>query len=370
MKWAAVYLFLIALFLGHYWLTGQAVYGDGRYYWGVARSIWIDHNLDLTNELRHHYSPVSNNTFAENIDPSPMHEDEKKQSFFLPIGTSIAWLPWMAVGEVFAKVKNGYSDAYQITAGLGTVIYALAGLFLVYKLAGWRATVAILLATNLVYYAGWDVLNSHAVSFMLAAMFLYVWKKTNNAWLLGALIGLMTTVRTQDLVFGILLLGRKNKLAMLGGFGLAIAPQLLHLPYSGWRGFDWLRPHIWGMLTNAKTGIIWTSPILVAGWWGLRKLAWPLRLAVLAQFYVVASWNAWDQAAAYGPRMLISSYPIVALGIDKINISKKLLLFFVCLNLVMLLRWQLWIKEPTVDMGRVTRERAVQKIRQLIYWGR
>lgn len=137
MKWLVVGGLLMSLFLGHYWLVGQAVYGDGRYYWAVARSMWIDHDLDLTNELRHHYSPVSNNTFYEQIDPAPMHEDERKQAFFLPIGTSIAWLPWMAVGGAVAPVKNGYSDAYQMSVGLGAVIYALIGLFLVYKMTGW-----------------------------------------------------------------------------------------------------------------------------------------------------------------------------------------------------------------------------------------
>lgn len=369
MKWLVLWVMLAGLFLGHYWLVGQAVYGDGRYYWAVARSLWIDHDLDLTNELRHHYSPVSNNVFLEDIDPSPMHEDERRMAFHLPIGVSIAWLPWMAVGELFAKIKNGYSDTYQITTGLGVVVYVTAGLYLVSKLTNWRTTMMILLATNLVYYAGWDTLNSHPVSFMLAAMFLYVWKKSNKPWLMGALIGLMTTVRTQDAIFGIMLLGKKNKLIMLAGFLVAIAPQLLHLPYWGGQGFDWLRPHFWGILTNLKTGIIWSSPILLTGWWGLRKMAWPLRLVVLAQLYIVASWNAWDQAAAYGPRMLISSYPIVALGINKINISKKLLLFFVLLNLIMLCRWQLWIKDETVDMGISTRSRAVEKInRSVLYW--
>ncbi|TSC85283.1 MAG: Uncharacterized protein G01um101416_974 [Microgenomates group bacterium Gr01-1014_16] len=389
--------------MGHYWLVGQGAYGDGRFYWAVARSIWIDHDLDLTNELRHHYSPKSNNTFYEYIDPSPMHEDEKKQAFFLPIGTSLAWLPWMVMGEAVAPVKNGYSDAYQIAAGFGSVIYAVVGLFLVYKLTNWWTAMAILLATNLVYYAGWDALNSHPVSFMLAAMFVFVWSKTKNAFLLGALLGMMTAVRTQDAVFGVMLLGRKDKLAMLMGFGLAMAPQLYiwqhfynwQIPYWGTgQNFNWLRPQIWGVLINAKTGILWTAPILLAGWWGLRKLAWPLRLAVLLQFYVVASWNAWDQAAAYGPRMLISSYPIVALGIAKslryltldpspdpgegnqkegifFGEGKKkvlVLIFLGVLNLAMITRFHLWVKDPTVDIGEVTRTRAVQKIRQLIYW--
>jgi len=67
MKWAGVGVVLVGMFLGHFWLVGQAVYGDGRYYWAAARSMWIDHDLYLKNELRHHYSPVSNNTFFENI---------------------------------------------------------------------------------------------------------------------------------------------------------------------------------------------------------------------------------------------------------------------------------------------------------------
>lgn len=368
MKWVAVGGLLVNLFLGHYWLVGQAVYGDGRYYWAVARSLLIDHDLDLKNELRHHYSPTSNNVFFEKIDESPIHEDESKQAFFLPIGTSLAWLPWMAIGGIVAPVKNGYSDAYQIATGLGAVIYALIGLFLVYKLVGWGATGAILLATNLVYYAGWDVLNSHAISFMLAAMFLYVWMKNKNSFLLGALLGMMTVVRTQDVVFGAMLLGQKNKLAMLAGFILAMAPQLGHLPYSSGLNFDWLRPHVWGVLTNPKTGVVWTSPILLAGWWGMRKLGWQLKLAVLLQFYVVASWNAWDQAAAYGPRMLISSYPIVAMGVSKIKMSKIVLMFLIILNFFMISRFHLWVKNPTVDMGVTTRERAIEKVNRFFRW--
>lgn len=238
---------------------------------------------------------------------------------------------------------------------------------------------AILLATNLVYYAGWDVLNSHAVSFVLAAMFLYVWVKTKSSLLLGALLGMMISVRTQDAVFGILLLTRQNKIRAIFGVAIAMLPQLWiwqhfynwQIPYLGTgQNFDWFGPHIWGVLTNVKTGIIWTSPIVLVGWWGLRKLAWPLKLAVLAQIYVVASWNAWDQAAAYGPRMLISGFPIVALGLNRVRKSWWVLAVLVVLNLAMIVRFHLWIKEPTVDMGVETKVRAVQKIRQLIYWGR
>ncbi len=45
-------------FLLHYWIVGQAVYGDGIYYYAYTRSLYKDHDLNFSNEFSHSYNYI------------------------------------------------------------------------------------------------------------------------------------------------------------------------------------------------------------------------------------------------------------------------------------------------------------------------
>lgn len=69
----------------------------------------------------------------------------------------------------------------------------------------------------------------------------------------------------------------------------------------------------------------------------------------ITEYYLIASWYAWDQAASYGIRMLITIFPLAAVGIayvieKAVNKFSYKLVFFVgvilfIFNVVMIIRF-------------------------------
>ncbi len=119
----SVFFILLSLFLFEYKIVGQAVYGDGRYYWAFTRSLYFSQNIDISDEMDHYYSPKNNNT-ATYFGHIPAQADKTKlitHSFSL--GISLFWLPFYLIADIvvligqalgFPVVRNGYSDVYQI----------------------------------------------------------------------------------------------------------------------------------------------------------------------------------------------------------------------------------------------------------------
>ncbi len=427
--------FLAAIFIFHYFLAGQAVYGDGIYYWSYVRSIYIDHDLALNDEISHHYDHLHNNMNVTNLIPK---EDVERIAleYHLPFGVSLGWLPFFAIGDGIARIAhflnktvvlNGYSDIYQISVGIGNILYMLGGLYAVYLLlkkyfsekVAVITTALLFFTTDLFYYGSWDVINSHPFSFFLSSILVYFFfckftYKWNQWILLGALIGGLILTRTQEVVFGIFLLGALLKywltdkevifkklqnliiFGLLGFLGVVLItfPQLLLLqyvyhglfnsPYVLQGSFHFLTPQLLGVLINSKTGLLFTSPSVVVGVIGLILLAKQKKyigvtgLALfLLEYYVIASWLFWDQAASYGIRMLIATLPIVALGLGYVikNTAKRfsyklayvvgVLLFF--FNVAMIVRFEFFVKTVTIDGVAVTRIEAQKKLNQIFH---
>src|SRR5690242_13769052 len=96
MRWLllGITLLLITSFLLEYKVVGQAVYGDGRYYFAITRSLYFSRNIDVSDEMAHHYSPDSNNTPAYfGHDPS-FAEKTKVVTNSFSLGVSLIWLPF------------------------------------------------------------------------------------------------------------------------------------------------------------------------------------------------------------------------------------------------------------------------------------
>ena len=97
--------------------------GDGREYFSQLHSVFIDHDLDLSNEVRDFGSQ----------DPS-----------IFPFGSVILWMPFYLLAHLWLGVRNafgggfprdGYFYPYQMAIGLGTLTFGFAGLILIYKVA-------------------------------------------------------------------------------------------------------------------------------------------------------------------------------------------------------------------------------------------
>jgi hypothetical protein len=426
---------LLAGFLFHYWLDGQAVYGDGIYYWMLTRSIGIDHDAKLNNEVAHNYDWAGNNTREKQ---PPVPKDTKQLqllAFHLPVGPGLFFLPWFFLGDGVAHsiaffnpnvLTNGYSDTYQITVGIGVLVYFMIGLISVFRLLkkfypphiSWMAILFVLFSSDLFYYSSLDILNSHAISFMLSSLVIYLLYQfyripsSRLAFVIGLLYGSQVITRTQDAlfivcivtVFSFTLIKNKFVRSIKGvtfavlfilGTTITMSPQLavwdiiyggiFNVPYAGANhAFDFLHPHLIGLLINPHTGILFFSPVLLFCIYGMyyliktkagNMLGVAGLLTIIVEYYLIASWGAWYQAESYGVRMLISCMPFFMLGlgalIKKFEQYKKTILSLctalIIVNLAGILIFQLVLKNPTIDMGHTTKQVHLQKLYHLFH---
>ncbi len=340
-------LFLILLiafftiFTFHNSIVGTSIYGDGIYYYTIARSIAIDRDLKFENE----YSFF-------NIQQSKTNTGYFANKY--PPGVSLFWsIPLYILHVVFGG--NGYSTFYQHAIGFITILFSFLGLYYLKKLlenyfssnASLYSLLGLILTTNLLFYISVDVINSHLYSFSLSCIYFYLLlqkkQKTNKIWFfIGLISGLLGLARTQDLLFfivSILILffeknGNSKKIIFLSllllGLIIGFLPQiifwkiiygtLLISPYLN-EGFNFLKPQILGVLFNKDTGLfLWTPAYLFAviGLFYLKSKNTIIKrvafFTFISQFYLVSSWSSWNQGGSFGVRMLISSLPILSFG--------------------------------------------------------
>lgn len=335
MERKAFLFILIVYILGfslHALYLKQTVYGDGIFYYSWVRSIIVDHDVNFANEYAH---------FHTSQPSTPLNLPGNKYS----VGPSLLWSPWFVWTHLLAR-GTGYELVYQFVVGLSSVFYAYIGLLLLYRLLIRRfgktvslaSAVAIAGATNLLFYGSLDTVNSHAVSFFAAVLFLtFLFQKSKNWLLIGAALGLVTLVRTQDIILGLLVvpyLQKKYIYQFFIGLFLLFLPQLIAWqllygkfwisPYLGsTEGFNFLHPQIPGVLFSPENGLFLWTPMVLIGFVGLgiKRDGFLLKLMaiiVLLQLYLVASWSTWWQGASYSGRMFVSILPFIAFGIANI----------------------------------------------------
>ena len=281
----------------------KTVYGDGIYYYAWLRSVAVDHDINFRNDYGH----------AGNI---------------YSVGPAILWSPGFL--WIHSLIRgDGTSFPYQITVGLMSVGYAIVGLLLLLRLVKNRLVVfAIAFATNLFFYGSLDTVNSHALSFFAATLFLsFVFQKRKSWFLIGFSLGLMSSIRSQDFLYVLLLFPGMRILHFVLGFFAAFLPQLAawQLLYGRFwispyldrgYGFDFLHPKILEVLFSPNNGLFLWTPITLLGIIGLvLAKRFILLFLFAAQLYLIASWTTWWQGASYSGRMFISVLPVVAVGL-------------------------------------------------------
>ncbi|HEY2824563.1 MAG TPA: hypothetical protein VGI83_03365 [Gemmatimonadales bacterium] len=363
----------VGLMVVRFALTRTLVAGDSAWYFSAARSLLVDHDLDLANEYQHFANDVSprsgNKRITAVLNPDPR---TGRLAPGYSLGTSLAVLPFMALVQVVVR-GDGYGAAYQLAAGIGSALWGFLGLLLLWRLGpsaigrevattGIRgepgdpallATLTIWLGTPLVYYMTIEPLMSHAISVFATTALLMVWLQSRDQpgvarWaLMGALGGFATIVRYQDAVFCLVpvldavlsgalrrdprrtLLGLVAFAAAASGFvGVQLYANAFYFGspwitgYPALAEFHWLRPSLFTALFSLHAGLITFAPVTLlclAGLYQLtreRRLVGALLISVLVlQVYVTAAWLVPDQGAAFGNRMLLSCTPILALGL-------------------------------------------------------
>jgi hypothetical protein len=350
---------------------GQLLHGwDAQFYYAQARSLVIDGDLDITNDLALAPDQGPLGEPSGDLRRLPRREGGQVVNKYPP-GLSLLEVPWLALGRLLRTGweratggpldgQPGYSDLEITTVGFGLLLYASIGLTLLVALvtpvsgSEWRAAVAVALTwlgTSLLYYTAVFPFMAHGAGFALVVLTLWLSKRlaeaerpTVRAFVaVAASVGFLFLVRPQQVLL-LLFLGpwlirpaqripvRRLLLPLL--VFLALASLLVVFNYlqtdrwtvsgyaAGGEGFDWLHPRADLVLWSPERGLLWMSPLVVLAALGYATrrvwrspLAGVLLLHALTQVYLIAAWSSPAQGDSFGARMWCECVPFVALGV-------------------------------------------------------
>jgi len=371
---ALVIVFLLTLPLVNPWVRGDGVgyyayihalliRGDLRFEneWLAANPSFASRRVDQSGHLRPDlYTPTGYVANAWSVGPSILWAP-----FLVPVHAAVILLNSLG-GNIAA---DGFSTPYVVTMALATAFYGFLGIFFSYELAksyfgeSWAflAALGIWFASALPVYMYFNPSWSHAHSAFAVSLFLWYWHRTRNArttrqWiLLGLLAGLMTNVYYPNAVLLLVPLLESlaryweairqqpagwsafrrlfvNNLVFVAVGGLAFLPTLIsrkiiygsafHSGYHDLAKWQWAKPVLWQALFSSNHGLLAWTPILIPAVLGLfllrrhdKELATYLIVALLAFYYLIASYPTWHGIASFGNRFFISLTSLFVLGL-------------------------------------------------------
>ncbi|MFQ5672336.1 MAG: tetratricopeptide repeat protein [Nitrospinales bacterium] len=351
---------------GYYFAT-QIDPGDDTGYYAYLRSGFFDGDFDFINERN--YAHVEKFTPTGYV----FNNWQIGQSIlFLPfflLGHFVA-LIYNKLG--YAVSVDGYSPPYYLATALASQTYLFAGLLFLFNIVrerfrpfiAWTAVMAIWLGSPLIYYTFIRQRMAHTAEFFLAAVFLWFWLKERTSEdnykhaIMGGILGFLCMVRLLDVAFLALYLAdqiflvqsRKNlplsrKVKILfvragcfgGFFVLMLLPQFLawhqlngvslparHIAFAerGLAAFS-LSPFLVKLLSlflSTRWGLMLAAPVMVLGLIGTflgngisRQLRFGFGVYLSFLFLMIILYP--EDAASYSQRHLISSLPVLALGL-------------------------------------------------------
>ncbi|MCC6999743.1 MAG: hypothetical protein IT370_34390 [Deltaproteobacteria bacterium] len=332
---------------------------DARYYYSYLPSMFLDGDLDLSNQYR----------WVGNY----YHETEtatKKVGNSFGIGPAIFHAPFFLVGYSIdlargARRDGGGAATLRITM-YASFLWTFTGMVLAYFLcrrglgafASAMGTIAVFAGGPLLYYAIRQPGYSHPVAVAAAAAFVLAWDATRDrrslrGWVLcGVLAGATALARPQNAIWSLLLvldagfvalplLWRKEwpaALRALPGPALGAAAALLvFLPqmlawrslYGSWltvpQGPGFMR---WGesrwveTVFSSRNGLLPYAPILVLAFVGFgvlirrhRRVGLSLLAIVFAQAYVNGAVWDWWAGGSFGGRRYDAAMVAFSLGL-------------------------------------------------------
>jgi hypothetical protein len=353
--YVAVLLVLVPLL--HF--RGYRLRGDGLWYYSYAHSLAFDGDIDLANEYR-------GLGIDHNSGSLPVRETGRAR-FTYPVGAPLLWVPFVEVGHLGVWLRNaygietaydGFSDPYFHAVALANLLFGWAGMLVCDRLLRhwfppWVSFLAVTGAVTgsfLAWYLTYHAIYTHALTFLLASVFLKKWidgpKDVAGYARLGLVLGLAACVRWQNLVFAILpawnLLGelvrRRFATAFASGLAFAATSFLGLLPQLvSWKiifdrfyvgvplGPDYVRlgdPFLSEILFSSRHGLFSWSPVLLLSAIGFvgfvkraRRVGLLLAAVAVIVWYVNSSVADWWGGGSFGGRRFDSVLPIFALGL-------------------------------------------------------
>ena len=364
----------LAFIYGRRLPAGKPVRSDGMGYYLYLPAVLLDHDVTMERTLKrssaetlemHQINCCREQGIVASVRRVPPHQHYLDK---YAIGEAIMLVPFFVTADALAyatgATRDGFSWPYQATAAAGGLTYALLGLLVLgIFLQRWfsRTTtaltlLAVALGTNLLHYATYDAVSSHAFAFFLVAALLQLTFRVAErprpvtAVALGGAAGLLAAVRPTDavvLVVPVLIAARRLRvrsrqtcvvrrdlslLALgLGAFFVCVLPQLVYwhaitgkwLVYTyGGEHLQLLHPHLLDVLFSVRKGLFFWTPLLLLAVAGLPLLArfapgvlLPVAVYLGIHTWVVASWNTWWYGGSFGQRPFVESLPAFALGL-------------------------------------------------------
>ena len=199
---------LLAALIALVYARDSFIYPDNVAYFAYLPAIWKTHNLDMFAEF------TKCGSFLPMILPVGMTSMGYVVNVW-PVGCAFMWSPLYVLSLPFHD-----EILSAISADFTCALIGLLTLFLLYRsLIRLQSTPYVSLALTLITYLGTPLFyytlfckNSHALTAGLAAVFLTYWLRTRSdpqplRWcFLGLLLGVMTSVRPQEILFGWILL--------------------------------------------------------------------------------------------------------------------------------------------------------------------
>jgi hypothetical protein len=336
-------------------------YADAPYYYGWAPTLFLDHDVDFTNQYRE-----TKNWYR--FGPTP----RKKPGNVFGAGPGIlsapVFLPAHAVAVAAGERRDGFSTIEQVATLWLSVLLSVLALVFPYRIAarrldargaGLAAAVLVFAAGPVVYYAVRQPGYAHPYATFFAAWLVDAWDasfdrpRTARTWaLLGAVFGLAVLARPQLATWAVLFAfaavddvrrrrpggGARPVARMAGRWALGaavalacVAPQFLvwkalygayYVVPQGSGFMRWDAPAWSEVLWSSRNGLFPWAPLyafaalgLLGGMRRSPRLFGALVLAVAAQVVVNgAAWDWWG-GGAYGGRRFDSTYVAFALGL-------------------------------------------------------
>lgn len=346
---------------------------DTVLYFDTAHSILFDHDFNLNNEFARIRPDAPRKIMPVSGLPSSCYAIGYSllEVPFLALGT--------VVDAGTGRPDDGYSGYALYFYCLANIVFTGLGLLYLFKLLCEAApslgigserapatalfvTFATFFGTTVGFYSFTHL--AHTATFLLSAAFMYYWWKIRSSsefpkWLLlGVTGGFLSICRWQDAIFlGApvlfdLMTGEpwrntrlwiRSRSAFAAGVTLCWIPQFLEwkaiygkyliYPYSpsyfvdnsyeiGLMKFSFPPPFLWRVLTSSRSGWFLWTPLVALGVAGLLygitksfRLLAPWVAVVGIELFLVGSVNGWHGTDSFGSRLMMSTIPVVSLGL-------------------------------------------------------
>ncbi|MBY0482005.1 MAG: hypothetical protein K2Q21_11655 [Chitinophagaceae bacterium] len=315
-------------------------------------------------------------------------------------GQAILLSPFFFAAHIYATVNgtylaDGFSYPYQISIGVGMLLYAFIGLWFLRKillryftdLATALSLFVIVFASNYLDYSAIDGAMTHNGLFTIYAAlifccFRFYEKPTLQfAAVIGFLAGMATLTRPTEVISLLLplLWGIKSRQELklrirflknnsrFGMIALAVFVLIVSIQFIYWKwvsgqwiiytygeeGFDWLHPHFINALISFKGGWFIYSPAMILTIIGFvylfryyRQLFYSSFIFILCFCYICFSWKEWWYGASLGQRAMIQAYPVLAIPLTALferTFKRKLLRLIIIVFIVLCTYYNFWL---------------------------